>query len=42
MVDGLLMNLTEEEIMGHNCRFDSYAYAIRAVHRFKEEELELI
>jgi hypothetical protein len=42
MVDGLLMNLTDEEIMGRNTSFDSYAYAIRAVHRFKEAELELI
>jgi hypothetical protein len=42
MVNGLLMDLTDEEIMGRNHSFDSYAYAIRAVHRFKEEDLELI
>jgi len=42
VVDGLLMDLMEEEIMGRICCFDSYAYAIQAVHCFKEDELELI
>jgi hypothetical protein len=42
MVDDLLMDLTDAEIMGRNHSFDSYVYVIRAVHRFKEEDLELI
>jgi hypothetical protein len=33
MIEGMLMNLLEEEIMGRTIRFESYAYAIQAVHR---------
>jgi hypothetical protein len=36
MVDGLLMRIENEELTGKNKSFDSYIYAIQAVHRFKE------
>jgi hypothetical protein len=41
-VDEMLDRFTAEELVGRNESFDSDAYAIRAVHRFKAEELELI
>jgi hypothetical protein len=41
-VDALLTRIDNAELTGQNESFDSYVYAIRAVHRFKEEELELI
>ncbi len=42
VVDAMLDQFSVDELLGKNEAFDSYAYAIRAVHRFKEEELELI
>jgi hypothetical protein len=40
MVDELLGQFSEDKLLGKNETFDSYAYAIRAVHCFKAEELK--
>ena len=42
LVDELLMRIENDELLGKNESFDSYVYALRAVHRFREEDLALI
>jgi hypothetical protein len=42
VVDAMLDQFSVDELVGRNEAFDSYAYAIQGVCRFKEEELKLI